>query len=916
MNYGAGSEEAICIAKQLVAQKYILKISTGRMKKAKWNLTLPLAEARRNDEVISLGDSQMLRWIDELNGTENGEARVREITSAIRRVKRRPNSIVNRRELKRLYGELDALQFKPDYLHLVIDKPRDLHRACKGFRVNGVRFVRLLGTSGGVKNSTIVFVNEKLVDELRRRVNNGRNEDVPQVPAKFEAYRALACSGSTAVSMPRGILVVNDCETKFREDVLFLTDEGNGESEMQLVRDYEIELKESDGYGLMLPSLAARWSAELGLDYVAGGVNTRLAFEKGMVFAFDYVDFAEKVAHQYIVRDAWGNDVDIRGVELVLTTSMLKLWNCYDSLEHYLACCAENHYSFGITKVTPRTLESQRALNYQFIQSYCLTDEQIDGLVAPTMQTIGEIVRDDYRTALLFLAGTHLNDEAVAGMEGGFVKALMVEPKLFEDAYVKKRIYQMIRKRIDDAKIGVVDVHGNYSIISGDPFALCQSMFGLPVTGLLKAGEIYNSYWLDGDARELACFRAPMTCHNNIRKVRLADRDDVRYWFRHMSACTAMNAWDSCCAALNGADKDGDLVMLTDNPVLVGGIREEPAIFCAQRTAEKKEITEESLVLANIASFGDDIGKTTNWITSMFDVIAQFEPGSAEYEALDYRIKCGQLYQQNCIDKTKGIVCKPMPKYWHDYQAAIATGEAMNASISADKKPYFMRYIYPNVMSQYNKYIRNANMKCLREFRMSILELEAMEESQLSIEQAEFLLFYRQRMPVGIHDCVMNRICQRFEAAFDSKLMLNCTPEPFDYSVLKSGAEYTQKQYYAVQRLYDEYQQSIASYRAANRDIRQDKDEAVLYAQSVMKTFETAAYEICNSAEVLCDIVIDVCYHRSGSRQFAWDIVGDQIVRNLLYRSGGRIQYPRESPDGDIEFGGKRFEMACVEVEV
>ena len=63
----------------------------------------------------------------------------------------------------------------------------------------------------------------------------------------------------------------------------------------------------------------------------------------------------------------------------------------------------------------------------------------------------------------------------------------------------------MITKRIEAAKIGVIRVHGNFSIVSGDPYALCQSIFGLPVTGLLRAGEAYNRYWNDqkGGARRL-----------------------------------------------------------------------------------------------------------------------------------------------------------------------------------------------------------------------------------------------------------------------------------------------------------------------------------------------------------------------------------------------------------------------------
>ncbi len=256
--------------------RYVLKIGSSRLRKARWNLTLTLEEARRNDEVIALGDSQVLRWIDELNGNADCDAEIARIKAEIRWIRKQPHSIANRRSIRGLYAQLDKLQFKPDYMCLVIEKTKDFYRACKGFTLNGMRFFRLLGTNGGVKNETIVFASERVIDTLRSRIDNGRDHSVPQIPAKLEAYRALTCSGSTPVSMPNGILVVNDCETRFTEDVITINDEEDGEPVMRYEPGTEIVLDESDGYGLMLPSLAERWSQELGLDYVASGMNTRL----------------------------------------------------------------------------------------------------------------------------------------------------------------------------------------------------------------------------------------------------------------------------------------------------------------------------------------------------------------------------------------------------------------------------------------------------------------------------------------------------------------------------------------------------------------------------------------------------------------------------------------------------------------
>ena len=637
------------ISKQLVCQRYIYKIRSSRLRKERWNLDLSLEEARRNDEIISLADSQMLRWIDEINGITDADAKARDIKLQIKKLRREPNSRQSIREIKKLYQELDALQFKPDYMCLIIDKKNDYYRACKGFSINGTKYKRLLGTNGGIKNSTIVFVSERLSDELKRRVENGRDATKEIVTAKLEAYKALTCSASTPVSLPNGILVVNDAETNFLSDIVYLTDEDEGEPVMTELKAQEINLDASDGYGIMLPSLAERWSKELDLDYLVSGVNTRFSFEKGMVFTFDFIEFAENVAHNYIVKDAWGNDVDVRYVELILTTSMVKLWDSYSSCNDYIQTSVKNGYTFGVAKTCPKTLENTRNLNYQFIQSYDLNDEQIEELISPTMNEIKDVLRGDWRKTVLFLKGSGLNGENISKIDDDFIKAIMIDHRIIDDPFVQSSIYQLIRNRINEAKVGVLKVHGNYSIISGDPYLLCQSMFGLEPTGLLKAGEIYNKYWVDCGAEKLACFRAPMTCHNNIRLVKPVGNDKTNHWYQYMNACTILNNWDTTTYALNGADFDGDLVMLTDNPTLVNNLKPLPALVCAQRRAQKSIPDEADFVRSNIDSFGNDIGQTTNWITSMFDAMAEYPPGSIEYDTLNYRIRCGQLYQQNAI---------------------------------------------------------------------------------------------------------------------------------------------------------------------------------------------------------------------------------------------------------------------------
>lgn len=901
------------LSKQKTCQKYIFKIHSSRLRKAKWRLTLPLAEARRNDEIISLADSQVLRWLDELNGIEDAENRARNIKAEIKQLRKEENSASNKRRIKQLYEQLDDIQFKPDYLCVIIDREKDYRRACNGFTINGLAYERLLGTNGGVKNETIVFISQRHAGEIKRRIDNGRREDIPMVPAKLESYKALTCSASIPVSMPHGILVVSDCETQFLSDIIYLNDEGDGEPVMEERHNVEVSLDESDGYGIMLPTLAERWGVELGLNYLVSGVNTRFSWEKGMVFPFDFIEFAERVTGNYIVKDAWGTDVDIRNVELILTTSMVKLWDCYDSCEDYLRSCAENHYSFGITKTCPRDLENERTLNYQFIQSYDLDPEDIDELIRPTMEEIRDVLYADFGKTVLFLKGMGLNENNVERLENDFAKAIMIQPDMLNDPYVQSKIYQTIKNRIGEAKVGVLKVHGNYSIVCGDPYALCQHIFGLPVTGILKAGEIYNKYWCDLGVERLACYRAPMTCHNNIRLVHPHRSEDASHWYQYMTTCTLFNAWDTAAHALNGMDKDGDLVMLTDNSVLVDKLTPLPALMCVQRKAEKRVVTEKDSIQSNIDSFGDDIGKTTNWITSMFEVQAQYEKDSAEYRELDYRIKCGQLYQQNAIDKTKGIVCKPMPREWHDRHSVnlISNPERRRfyQSIVADKKPYFMRYIYPTLMKQYNTYIKNTNKNAMREFQMNVDELRMIPESEKTERQRDFLRYYEKGMPVGMNDCVMNTICRRFESAFDGYIGRHNASTDFDYTIMKSGKEYTKSQYNAILKLYEAYNQRLRSYAVFAKYERVDEYDSFSRMMEMRTEFISECAKACPNRYTLCDIVLDICYRKSSTKRFAWEMCGDEIIQNLLSHSDWLITYPVADLDGEIRFCGERFSL-------
>ena len=163
------------MAKSQKNQTFVLKINTGYLSKHNWNLSLKLSEIRKQSQlVVSLGSSQVLRWMEKDGNDEKATAIKKEIKDR----KKIGNSIENKKKISELYDQLYAIQFQQDYMMLVMDSTTDYKYVCaNGFSITidygcvidetgntkrTVKYKRFLGTAGSIKKSTIMFVNENI----------------------------------------------------------------------------------------------------------------------------------------------------------------------------------------------------------------------------------------------------------------------------------------------------------------------------------------------------------------------------------------------------------------------------------------------------------------------------------------------------------------------------------------------------------------------------------------------------------------------------------------------------------------------------------------------------------------------------------------------------------------------------------
>ena len=909
--------------KPLKPQKYIYKLNSTYLDMNDYDIDIELNDAARNSEiVISIGHSQLIKWIEDLTGTADNYIKAEQTRKCIKYLKSLENTPDNKKKIKDEYDKLYRLQFESNLVSIEFDKKEHFNKCCQHLTINGQSFHRLYGTPGGLKMSTVLFINQDLYESVYMRITNGRNLDLEYTPAKLEAYMALTSSTSNSVSWPN-MIVVNGTFTSFESDVIEVRDgiESN-DPIVEKIHNKVINTEINDGCGIMTPEYSRKITYEAtGVDDIASGVCARCAFFKGMLFTFDFKDFADNVAGKHTVIDAWGHERNVMEADVIATTSQLKLWDAYDSYEDYRDNCIKNGYEFRLTKVS-EDLDESRNLNYQFTQSYYLDDDDIEELISPTISEIQDIIALDPRKSIVYLAGAGLNDKNVMKSDN-IAKALMINPALINDPYVRSRIERMIQKKIRLAKISTIDVDGNFALISGDPYAMCEDIFGMEVKGLLGAGELYHKFWQDKGVTEVVCMRAPMCAHFNIVKQQIKYSDSADYWFRYIKDCIILNSWDTLRNAESGADCDGDILFTTNNRILVDKYRELPALDCQQHKAPKMIPNEENIAASNKRGFKNKVGSITNIGTSMLNLQSKFPVGSLEWDELEYRVICIQHFQQLSIDSVKGIKMTPMNKQWDTLSYCLPSEKddddtiklkEFNKEICAHRKPFFFIYRYNTTKSKYDKYVKNINSKLKLKYHITLDEL--LTSDNLSDELTKERERFYNRCPVDMSPGTVNRIAMAVNQKFDDFEKLPIVA--FDKEIIKSGVQYDKADVHKIRAIYQEYKNSIVNLaKKTNVDEIDDNEveDGILDKAVIDLMFKGKFYEACANEKMLCDILIDLLYDKPNSKGVVWDMCGDVIIDNLLSKSGGVIEYPEATnTDEDFSCCRKKFRMRKISV--
>jgi hypothetical protein len=525
-------------------QHYIFKFDSDRLKEENYNIQINIDEARKNGELISLGQSELIRIIYRLKNKSINQELVDELFSEKKKIKRYSDSKENREKITKINKEIDDILFIPEILNVTFSDVRHYHAIIKnGLTVNNKKYVRLLTGAGMARRSTTMFVEEQFGKVLKPILDCDRNKETKLVDAKYNAYYALISSSSLPVTVPR-FCVVKDYEfTKERLVDFVVETEGDDYVEERFM---PVSTNAFDGQGIISPTMALQWSVDLQLDHTPNSFCIRGAYLKGQCVVFDFVRFAEEVAHNYIVEDVWGNKVDVRDVDAILTASQLKLFSSYASCEDYQNACQKNGIGWGVSRYTQPQEKDVFTSSYQLLQVLDLDKDQLIQLAKPTIDWIRDVSSGSVEKALLYLLGETSNLEQIdthwwKNITDPIVKALILDNRLMGDSYIRKHISQSLQKKMQEAAMGSLIFNGCWQVCISDPFAFCEYVFGLEVKGLLAENEHYCHYWNEKGVTKVASGRSPLTWKSEMNILNLKNNAQLDSWFGHIHSGVVFN---------------------------------------------------------------------------------------------------------------------------------------------------------------------------------------------------------------------------------------------------------------------------------------------------------------------------------------------------------------------------------------
>ena len=462
-----------------------------------------------------------------------------------------------------------------------------------GYMLNGNLFDPHFAGSSDIRKATFVAANRDIIPTLGKWEMCGLSTKTMKLAInKYMAYIGLLWSASRPFVDVfskkidiRRVAIVKDGAVKVKSKVDLTTMEN-----ITYNTGREIEINAFDGYGIIRSDITNGESCTIRGPWIKAFVQ---ATNWSKLFGFA----TQNSKNSFF--DFWGNEVFLKDVDMILTESCFKTVKLYESWNQY--CTAFEELGHEISVCVREHAPKLKGLPYQQGQTLCGTEDDATRFMMHAKKSVYK-----YREA----------KEAAGLLRGYHKQAAKMYPAMINEPFTVRTIQEIYTTKRNDMLGGRIPELGYNAFLAPDPVAFAQHLFGLSITGYLKAGECCCSVAKEGfvDVTRNPHLDNAHVVLNNVKSMPLAEGPTM-----------FINIFDMTTIQLR-ADYDGDHVWYSQDEHLLDlvnrtyeEIKNIPIDWDAPK-AEKVAITRSA-----IASFvtnlihGSEIGLYADALTKMWN---------------------------------------------------------------------------------------------------------------------------------------------------------------------------------------------------------------------------------------------------------------------------------------------------------
>jgi hypothetical protein len=308
----------------------------------------------------------------------------------------------------------------------------------------------------------------------------------------------------------------------------------------------------------------------------------------------------------------------------------------------------------------------------------------------------------------------------------------------------------------------------------------------------------------------------------------------------------------------------------------------------------------------------------------MYALLSEFDYDSRERAVLLNRLKYFRVLQGITIDSAKGLITDPFPEHFVKYKKITndmtddeKRETEFNNRILSDKRPMFMRWLYPHYNRKYLKelsvYNNISETKWGIPFDVLLHKTDKTEEQQLLVTR------YKRKSFFINNNSEMNRISRYVERELKSiSHAKRIQTESFDHTVY-----YSKDFVKPLKRDVDKMKLLFKEWKSLKRSCRDNygvmtKEDFGSIAQLSVHINKKAYSTISSNASDLANIAVYLTYEvlNKVSKAFAWQVFGKEIIENMKDKEQKRVvRIPQKSNTGNINYLWSRYGMYLVSIE-